>query len=521
MSFRVSTLQRTLIGLLLILCASNAQGEDFVFHHEHILGTSLEIRVTADTPDQASAAEEQILREIERQNRIFSSYSADSELARWQQSVGKSQPVSPELLAMMQACDVWQQQSGGAFNPAAEVLTKVWNEAAERNQLPTKAELVAAVRRAGEHHWSLDAATQTAKPLTGAPLSFNAIAKGFIVEAACQAALKADSELQGLVVNLGGDLRVCGDAVQRIAIADPLNAADNAQPIATIHVHNRAVATSGNYRRGWQIGGRWYSHILDPRNGRPVERIVSATVIAQSSADVDALATICNVLPPHESLALVEAQGAACLLITRDGKQHASAGWEQFKPPRLHRFAAAMADENDLLAQAGEKKATPELLELEVKVELSRPPGAQYRRPYVAVWLEDADEKPVRTGLLLLMTKQPGPRWHRELLRWYKQDNVRKLADDRNLIDTISSASRGPGEYRAVFDGLDDNGQPLKPGKYMLFIEVNREHGTYQIIRQPLELGAKPIETTQLKSNVEVKSASFEYRQPAAKKQPN
>ena len=77
------------------------------------------------------------------------------------------------------------------------------------------------------------------------------------------------------------------------------------------------------------------------------------------------------------------------------------------------------------------------------------------------------------------------------------------------------------GKVLLVFDGLDDNGKPLKPGKYKLFIEVAREHGTYQIIRQPLELGANPIETTQLKSNVEIKSASFEYRKPAEKKPAN
>lgn len=509
----------SLIAAMLVSLGSIVQAEDFIFHHEHILGTSLEIQLTADSANAAEQAESLILAEIERQAKTFSSYDADSELMRWQATQNQPQPVSADLFAILQASVEWQKRSCGAFNPATETLTKVWQHAANENRLPTKTELEAAVKQGNEKHWELNAAEKTATHLSRAPLSFNAIAKGHIVEAACNVAFQKEKGIRGLVINLGGDLRICGDAVKSVAIADPTNAAEDAPAVAKIFVNNAAVATSGNYRRGWQIGEKWHSHILDPRNGQPVENIVSATVIARSSATADALATICNVLPPHESVALVESQDAGCLLIARDGQQFKSAGWEQFEQPQLFRFAAAFADDDPKkdAEKKDKKKAVSELLELEVKIELSRPAGAQYRRPYVAVWLEDADEFPVRTGLLFMMTKGNGSNWHRDLLRWYRQDKVRRLADETKLIETISSASRGPGEYRAVFDGLDDNGQPLKPGKYMLFVEVAREHGTYQIIRQPLELGTKPIETTPMKSNVEIKSASFEYRKPAEK----
>lgn len=503
---------------------SSVRAEDFVFHHEHVLGTSLEIQLTAETAAAANAAEAKILHEIERQAKIFSSYDMGSELSRWSQSKVAPQAVSPELFAIMQSSAEWQRLSRGAFNPATEALTKVWKKAADNNQLPTQADLSTAVKLAGEKHWQLDSAANTATHLSHAPLTFNAIAKGYIVEAACNVALRDAAEVQGLIVNLGGDLRVCGDAVRQISIADPLNAAENAPGLTTIFVNNRAVATSGNYRRGWKIGEKWYSHIIDPRNGQPVEQVISATVIAQSSATADALATICNVLPPQESIALVESQNAACLLVTKDGEQHKSAGWSEFEQPQLFRFAAALAHEEkkDDKPAAEKNEAPPaaagEALELEVKFELDRPGGGGYRRPYVAVWLENADEFPVRTGLLFMMTKGNGSRWHRDLLRWYRQDNVRKTSGNKvDLISTISSASRGPGEYKTVFDGKDDAGKPLKPGKYTLFIEVAREHGTHQIIRQPIELGTTPINSTQMKPNVEIKSASFEYRKPAPK----
>jgi thiamine biosynthesis lipoprotein len=514
-----------LIATLAVLFAAtpSLRAERFAFHHEHVLGTSLEIQLEADSQAAAEAAEGRILAEIDRQAKIFSTYEANSELAAWLATSHQPVQVSSELFTVLRASDRWTEESRGAFNPAVELASQAWQAAAAKRQRPGETELADYAERIAAKHWKLDAARSTATRLSDLPLTFNAIAKGSIVDAACRVARSGHANIRGVIVNIGGDLRVAGDTVRQVAIADPFHDAVNAAPATTIFVNNQAVATSGNYRRGFQIVDKWYSHILDPRTALPTDQVASATVVAASSLDADALATICNVLSPAQSIALVEANGAECLLITAEGRRVTSAGWSQLEQPGLFRFAAAFevpaerakAPAETQVALADAK--SEELLELTVNIELARPPGAQYRRPYAAVWLEDADDFPVRTGLLFLMTKGNGSRWHRDLLRWYKQDNVRKLADSTDLIGTISSATRGPGEYKAVFDGKDDSGKPLKPGKYTLLIEVAREHGTYQIIRQPLELGSKPIEKTDLKSNVEIKSASYEYRAPAEK----
>ncbi|HCO23542.1 MAG: hypothetical protein CME31_07165, partial [Gimesia sp.] len=68
-----------------------------------------------------------------------------------------------------------------------------------------------------------------------------------------------------------------------------------------------------------------------------------------------------------------------------------------------------------------------------------------------------------------------------------------------------------PGQYKARFDGTDNQGKPLPHGKYTLYIEAAREHGTYQIIRKPVELRADPISKQGLQGNVEIGNASFEY----------
>ncbi len=100
--------------------------------------------------------------------------------------------------------------------------------------------------------------------------------------------------------------------------------------------------------------------------------------------------------------------------------------------------------------------------------EIGGPAGnsRRYRRPYVAVWIEDKGGLTVRTLELWLQTRQPGPRWHKDLKRWYRDDQVRRQADETNLIDTISRATRPPGKYTVTWDGKDDHGKPVGPGTY-------------------------------------------------------
>lgn len=519
---RWSSVCRVLLlsGIAACFAASSARaGERFTFHHEHVLGTSLEIQVEATTAEAASRAEGRVLAEIDRLKKVFSSYDAESEFSRWQTQVGKPQQVAAELHQVLRDCERWHKLSGGAFNPAAEAVHNVWKQAAKSGRLPERSELVAVVKQVNQKHWELTTDGQ-ATPLTGCALSLNAIAKGAIIDWAAASAMKGEQDIAGVVVNIGGDLLVKGDSVRKVEISNPRSDAENAAPLTTIFVAGRGVATSGNYRRGYKVGEKWYSHVVDPRSGQPADDLISATVVASTAADADALATIFSVLTVKESQALAASLGDVdYLLVLQSGEEVRSAGWKELEQPQLFRYVAVINQEaKEADAKASDEKG--ELLSLVVNFELNRPEGGRYRRPYVAVWLEDQDEFPVRTALLFMQTKDPGPRWHRDLLRWYRNDGIRKLADGNDLIGTVSAATRGPGEYKAVFDGKDDNGKPLKPGKYTLFIEVAREHGTYQLIRQPVTLGDKPFEAIKLKSNVEVKSATAEYRahqtEPAA-----
>ncbi len=335
------------------------------------------------------------------------------------------------------------------------------------------------------------------------PITLDGLAKGYILDAVCHAISSKHAEVTEFSINIGGDLRKVGSRPQAISITTPTNSADNAAALQTFTIDRPlALATSGNYRRNFLIADRNYSHIFDPRTCMPADEIVSASVIAFSAMDADALATACSVLAPQQSLALIATlPDAACLLVAADGRRFASPNWPAAGEIAKAQFVAA----DDAAASTG----------LHVKFTLNRPQGGRYRRPFVAVWLEDKDGFPVKTAVLWLQKDQPGPRWHRDLSRWYRNDRTRKVVEKSDLIDTISGATRGPGQYEARFDGTDNAGKPLPDGDYVLCLEAAREHGTYQIIRQPLKLGGEAIALQKLKGNVEMSEASYEYAPPS------
>ncbi|HZN32809.1 MAG TPA: DUF2271 domain-containing protein [Pirellulaceae bacterium] len=486
----------------LLLAANPLAAEDaFTFQHDNVLGTSLDLRVFAAERERAERAEARVLAEIDRLAAIFSTYSDASEFSRWQRTpVGQSSRVSRELLDVLAASDKYRKLSGGAFQPAAQVLTALWSRCEDQQRLPLADELKSAVAGAQGPHWRLDFQKQIAERLSDAPLSLNAIATGYIIDRASEAAL-ADGEISGIILNIGGDVRFCGPAAQLAEVADPLGA-DNAAPLARILVQDKAVVTSGGERRGFDILGRHYSHIFDPRTGQPAMHVLSSTVVAPRTIDADALATICSVLPADESLALIDRlPDTACLLVTTDGRRLVSREWASLKPE----FASAQAAESARPAFNGG-------MELKIDFEINNPGGGRYHRPYVAVWIEDADGFPVRTLTLWVA----GSRWVPDLRRWYKSDQVRRQVDKFDLVARAGS-TRKPGQYSAIWDGRDGEDKLCPPGEYTVYIEAAREAGTYQLIRQKIALGKEPL-SQKLTGNIEIKAASLDYRRAAADK---
>ena len=153
------------------------------------MGTSMELRLSADSEESARRAEDRVLREIDRLSAIFSSYDPKASSADGWPGPDVPVRVSPELFEVLQLCDRWRTASGGAFDPRVEALMRLWSRCAKEGRTPTPAEIAAARAPLIRPAWRLDSAAMTAERLSDAPLTLNAIAKGYIVERACDAAM--------------------------------------------------------------------------------------------------------------------------------------------------------------------------------------------------------------------------------------------------------------------------------------------------------------------------------------------
>ena len=186
----------------------------------------------------------------------------------------------------------------------------------------------------------------------------------------------------------------------------------------------------------------------------------------------------------------------------------------------LLRFAAAALAYSGLTAfhpftsLGGDAVRAPkwdEHFELAVDLEIAAQEGMRYHRPYVAVWIEDAAGKEVRTLSTWINTSGRGPRYIRELRRWNRAASDEAQAGGPDLVATVSSATRLPGRYTVSWDGKDERGMLVEQGTYRVIIEAAREHGTYGVMQEDMTFGARPL-AVDLQGNVEIKGARLDYR---------
>jgi FAD:protein FMN transferase len=409
--------------------------------------------------------------------------------------------------------DHWREETGGALDASAETAVRLWQKGAAEQRKPTQTEIERAVEAMQQTHWQVDRLRGTAIHLTDTPLALASFTKSYIAGRAADAALAAGAT--GVMLNIGGDIVVRGNLAQIVDIANPLASAENDVAIEQILVRDRAVATSGSYRRGFNLTANSsatqpgfsripeFSHIIDPRTAIPVGHILSSTVVARDPATAGALATAFSVLNVNESRSLAtKTGGVEYLSFTRNGDRITSDGWSTYQTPFLR--TAAYAAPPVPIARSADDSAWNQSYELDINLELAGIDDFRYRRPYVAVWVEGHDHLPVRT-IAVWFGK---PRYLSDLRSCYHTAKLRGNEDE--ILRTVSSATRSPGKYTLKWDGKDDEGKLVKSGQYTICIEVAREHGTYQMLRQPMDFSGQPKQVT-LPAGSEIGGATLDY----------
>jgi len=279
-------------------------------HAREIMGTLAEVTAVAADRMTADAAVAAGYARLEDVNRLMSDYVADSEVGRLNSlPAGTPIAVSPETLHCLQRALEICRASGGTFDATCRPLVRLWKQAAAEGRLPSADELRQARALVGPDRIAIDAERRCVwRVADGVQVDLGGIAKGYALDLAAEAMRGAGAS--GALVNVGGDVRAVGrDADGRpwqVGVKHPFQ--DGL--FAVLSLTDRAVATSGVQQRFYEIGGRRYSHIIDPRSGWPAEQSPSVTVIAADGLTADAWATAFSVLSVEEGRGLIEAGGA-------------------------------------------------------------------------------------------------------------------------------------------------------------------------------------------------------------------
>jgi thiamine biosynthesis lipoprotein len=211
----------------------------------------------------------------------------------------------------------------GAYDVTVSPLTNLWGFGpAGPTRFPAETAVSSALGRVGVGHlnWQPDVRLLT-KLTPGVALDFSSIAKGYAVD------LAADTlDELGVVhymLEVGGEVRVRGVSPRgdawRIAIERPEPGLRRSVQVA-LSLVDTGVATSGDYRNFFEHEGVRYSHLIDPRDGYPVQHdVISVTVVHGSAMMADAWATALTVMGSAEAMAMAEARSLAVYLIIRSG----------------------------------------------------------------------------------------------------------------------------------------------------------------------------------------------------------
>ncbi len=327
------------LSLFFVACGEQKTAPHFKLSGE-TMGTTYHITVLErdDVGTGEDALQKAVTEQLGVLNQQMSTYIEDSELSRLNRApVGEPFELSANLFdVLMQSLEVaWL--TGGAFDMTMASLVELWGfgpEGAPPESLPDDAAIERELQRTGFQHLEFDLANSTVTKTRDIRLDLSAVAKGYAVDKVAE--LLEYAGYRDYMVEIGGELRLSGQSPRgqpwRIAIEVP-DPAGVHQVHRALSISDKAMATSGDYRNYFERDGRRFSHTIDPETGQPVRhKLASVTVIAETAANADALATALNVMGPEQGMRLARQQSLAVYMIIKAEEGFDTRHSEAFAP---------------------------------------------------------------------------------------------------------------------------------------------------------------------------------------------
>jgi len=286
--------------------------------HRRAMACRFEVALRGEHADFLGAAQE-ALDEADRIEDRLTVFRETSEVSRLNAGAAEVPvPVSEELYGLLETAARLHEGTGGAFDPTATPLLRTWGFLRREGRLPEAGEIEAARAVVGLPLVERDAEARMVrfrKP--GVELSFGSIGKGYALDAMKERLRRVG--VSAALLSAGGSSVVAfggGDEGFRV---DVTSRRVPDRPLFRLWLRDAAQATSGAGEQFFEVEGRRYGHVIDPRTGWPAAGVLSATVVTASGAFADALSTAFLVAGP--ALAeryCAENPGTLALLVPED-----------------------------------------------------------------------------------------------------------------------------------------------------------------------------------------------------------
>lgn len=266
------------IALLLGACGK----EPFYQEQGYVFGTLVDVSIYGEDEPRARQAAGEVLREFQRLHDMLHAWQP-SELSELNSAFagGETRTVTPELAAMLRDAAQLSAQSGGLFNPAIGNLIGLWGfQADEFKPIRPDPEKIAALVKANPQMSDLvfDGATVGSRN-KAVRIDLGGYAKGYALDRA--AAILRRQGIANALVNIGGNiiaLGAHGKRPWRVGIQHPRKPG----ALATLELRDgEAIGTSGDYQRYFELDGKRYCHLIDPRSGYPVQGVQAVTILVR------------------------------------------------------------------------------------------------------------------------------------------------------------------------------------------------------------------------------------------------
>lgn len=283
------------------------------------MGTHNEVLYAANSASMAAAFRGDLLAWVDAFEKKVSRFRDDSLVSEINRSAGKQWvTIDQETEELIALTDWFHWKTKGIFDPTLLPLIRLWDYHAPEPKLPASVDVARARALAGWQKVQREPG-RIRLPTAGMAIDLGGIGKEYAVDKAIVLAKRHG--VTSAMVNFGRDIRVIGhppeDGPWRIGLENPGDADACWSGVA---LGNQAVCGSGMYARGFDIGGRRYGHILDPRTGWPAESgCTAAWVIAPSCTEAGILSSAAVVLGVEQGMELIEStwHAAGCLWTAR------------------------------------------------------------------------------------------------------------------------------------------------------------------------------------------------------------